>query len=281
MIARAAGLLLRLRLRRLYNLLSIGRRKPKPGARTGTARRTGWMLPSFVLAVNLFGAIMLSQSTVVNARMRLDDLNRYEAGRASTPLSPAVQDEMSLLVGLAAAVGLLMSLGTRELANPDWDLEWLATLPLPMRQLLVVRLLERTLINPVAVLALVPLLSVTAFHLGAGWWSPVAGLLVALPLLMLVGSAHLLVDTGLRLRLTPPRLRNVQAVAGITGLIGLYLMISAGQSNESLLHGWAADLPHAFRWTPPALAVHVLAADGPRELLPRLGLLVGLGLLAS
>jgi membrane protease YdiL (CAAX protease family) len=279
-IARAAGLLLRLRLRRLYNLLAIGRRRQKPGARTGTARRTGWMLPSFVLAVNLFGAIMLSQATIVNARMRLDGLNRYEAGRAST-LSAEVQDEMSLLVGLAAAVGLLMSLGTRELANPDWDLEWLATLPLPMRQLLIVRLLERTLINPVAVLALVPLLSVTAFHLGAGWWSPVAGLLVALPLLMLVGSAHLLVDTGLRLRLTPPRLRNVQAVAGITGLVGLYLMISAGQSNESLLHGWAADLPHAFRWTPPALAVHVLAAEGPRELLPRLGLLAGVGLLAA
>ncbi len=258
MIARAAGLLVRLRARRLVNLLSIGRRRKTGARRSGTAKRVGWMLPTFVVAVNLLGAVLLSFTSISHARERLDGFTRHHAIVTSLPLGAAVEAEVMLLVALACGVALLMSLGTRELANPDWDMEWLVTLPLPLSQMLGVRLCERVLLNPVGVITLWPLLSVAAWYQGAGPLAPVAGLLVSLPLLVMVGTLHLLADTGLRLRLTPPRLRNLQAVAGLAGLIGLYLMLSAGQSKDSLVHDWAAALPDWFRWLPPGLAVRAL-----------------------
>lgn len=273
MILRAAGLLVRLRAQRLYNLLSVGRRRKAAGVRSGTARRVGWMLPAVVVVVNLLGAVMLSWTSIQHARVRLDGFTRHHAVVTSLPLGEAVETEVMLLVALACGVALLMSLGTRELANPDWDMEWLATLPLPLSQLLGVRLCERVLLNPVGLITLWPLLSVSAFYQGARWLSPVAGLLVTLPLLMLVGTLHLLADTGLRLRLTPPRLRNLQAVCGLAGLVGLYLMLSAGQSQSSLVHDWAAALPAWFRWLPPGLAVRALTPqDLPVVLLSLLAL---------
>jgi ABC-2 type transport system permease protein len=280
-IGRAARLLIRLRLRRLFNLLSVGWRRGAPGERKGTARRGNWALPVFVLLVNLVGAVLLSVTTIGHARERLDGLTHGHAMSTSLPLSEAVQGEVALVVALACGVGLLMSLGTRELANPDWDLEWLATLPLPLRQLLVVRLAERTVLNPVAVLAVWPLLSVAAFFQDAGPLAPLAGLVVALPLLLIVGSLHLLADTGLRMRLTAPRLRNVQAVAGLTGMVGLYLVISAGQSDDSLVHGWAAALPGWFRWTPPGLAVNALTPREPGVIVGSLALLYASGALVA
>jgi membrane protease YdiL (CAAX protease family) len=183
-----------------------------------------------------------------------------------------VQGEVALLTALACLVGLLMGVGSRELATPDWDLEWLATLPIPMRQLLAVRLVERALLNPVAVLTVWSLLSVVAVHEGAGWFAPVVGLLVSLPLLLIVGALHLLIDTGLRLRLTPPRLRNVQAVCGLLGLVGLYVLISAGQSQASFVHDWARDLPRGLLMAPSGLAVRALCEPGTLAAWAMLGL---------
>jgi len=274
-ILRAAGLLVRLRGRRLLNLLSAGRKRGKDGKRSGTGRRINWWLPVLVVAVNLAGAIMLSYTTIAHARERLDGLSPVHALRSSLELSAAVQGEVSLVVALACVVSLLMSLGTRELANPDWDLEWLSTLPLPLRQLLAVRLAERALVNPVALLTLWPLLSVTAWCQDAHWLAPLAGLVVTLPLLVVVGSLHLLADTGLRMRLSPPRLRNLQALCGLLGLVGLYLILSAGQSEDSLVHDVAAGLPGWFRWTPPGLAVRALTPGNLGLVLGSLAALAG------
>lgn len=281
MILRAAGLLVRLRGRRLLNLLTAGRRKGKDGKRSGSGRRVNWWLPALVVVVNLAGAIMLSYTTIAHARERLDGFTSGHAFRTSLPLSAAVQGEVALVVALACMVALLMSLGTRELANPDWDLEWLSTLPLPLRQLLAVRLAERSLVNPIAILTLWPLLSVAAWYQDARWLAPLAGLLVTLPLLVVVGSLHLLADTGLRMRLSPPRLRNLQALFGLLGLVGLYLILSAGQSDASLVHDVAEGLPGWFRWTPPGLAVRALTPGNPGVVLGSLAALVGSAGLAA
>jgi membrane protease YdiL (CAAX protease family) len=268
-ILRAAMLLVRLRARRLLNLFTSKRRFGK--ARSGTDRPRSWAFPTFVIALQALAAVMMSWSIILQARMHLDGEEIIAASNIA-PLSAGVLGEVALLASMACVVGLLMGLSSRELSSPDWDLEWLATLPIPLRQLLAVRLVERALLNPVAVLTVWSLLSVAAVHEGAGWLAPLAGLAVALPLLLIVGALHLLVDTGLRLRLTPPQLRNVQALASLLGLVGLYVLISAGPSQASFVHDWARHVPAALLSAPTGLAVRALAAHGLPAALALLGL---------
>jgi membrane protease YdiL (CAAX protease family) len=273
-ILRAAMLLVRLRARRLLNLFTgkgLGRFSRKSAPRSGTDRPRSWAFPAVVIALQALAAVLMSWSIILQARMHLDGEGIVSASNIA-PLSAGVLGEVALLASMACVVGLLMGLSSRELSSPDWDLEWLATLPIPMRQLLAVRLVERALLNPVAVLTVWSLLSVAALHEGAGWLAPLVGLVVALPLLLVVGSLHLLVDTGLRLRLTPPQLRNVQALASLLGLVGLYVLISAGPSQASFVHDWARNLPPALLSTPMGLAVRALAAHDLPAALALLGL---------
>ena len=74
--------------------------------------------------------------------------------RVALPAAPGYALPREVLQGslLEACVlllaTLLMSLASREIAQPDWDVEWLVTFPVPLTTLLGVRILERTLVNP-------------------------------------------------------------------------------------------------------------------------------------
>ena len=94
---------------------------------------------------------------------------------------------------------LLLTIASGELAKPDWDLEWLITLPIRSDTLLWARILERSVVNPSGALALLPACTVIAWFSGFRWSAPVVGVLAAWPLLLLAALVRTLLDTGLRL----------------------------------------------------------------------------------
>ena len=106
----------------------------------------------------------------------------------------------------ASPAALLLSLAGREIARPEWDLEWLVTLPLPLSTLLASRLIERVVTNSSGFFTLVPFLSVLAWICGYRWTAPAArGRDSRSRCCSLVATVQILVDTGLRLSLSPPQ----------------------------------------------------------------------------
>src|SRR5262249_1685172 len=76
----------------------------------------------------------------------------------------------------------------------------------------------------------------------------------------LVGTVQILIDTGLRLALPPPQLRNLQAAISIVSLFPLLLVMSMALPARSFVFAWAGALPDATAWLPTGLAVRALAA---------------------
>lgn len=281
-------LLTRLRLRRLVNVmglmnrLSFGRKKPAP-ARAGTARKGG----TSVLLALLLGLVMLLTFGNI-ARESLENLHRVLAVQPAPVGQAGPEGETSragekvhwrapadgafsppLLLGTAGLMTLLLlmavcnDLGTRELARPEWDLEWLLTLPVGLTALLWARLVERSVTSLFAWLALLPLCTVVAWKSGAPWWAaPALGLAASLLLCLLAALLRSLVDIGLRLHLSPPRLRNLQALLSVVGMLGIYLALSLGSARGS---GFGISIVSAMPawglWTPPGLVVRALNAQ--------------------
>src|ERR1044072_5294019 len=118
------------------------------------------------------------------------------------PFTPAYNQSVAALAFLATLIALLMSLGGREYARAEWDLEWLITLPLSKGQLMAVRVAERALVNSVSWLAVVPLYILLCYTAGASWWmAGPLGILCALPIMFLIAVLQTLIDTGLRVHL--------------------------------------------------------------------------------
>jgi ABC-2 type transport system permease protein len=178
-------------------------------------------------------------------------------------LAPDVIKGAILETTLLLLAALFATLAGREIAQPEWDLEWLATLPVPLATLLSCRLIERTLTNAAGFILLAPFLSILAWECGYRWSAPLIGLGLTLPLLSMVAVGQTLVDTGLRLSLAPPKLRNLQAVISVVAGLPLLLAMAVAFSDDLFVFGWARELPAWMGWLPSGLAVRALAsADG-------------------
>jgi ABC-2 type transport system permease protein len=310
---RAAWLLVRLRLVRLLNQTgsAFGRwKKAEPGAprrrATPGKARLGWLVGSLVGLSMLWAFTALAHQAVSNMKRELGSVptlatSSHAADSASWPrgrdptrraeqyreaertplpvapgrfLSPGVLRGATLEVCLLLLAALLVALGSRELAQPDWDLEWLVTLPMNFPTLLGVRVVERTIVNPAGLLALWPFLSLLAWEGGFRFLAPMLGLAFTIVLLVITALLRTLVDTGLRLTLPPPKLRNLQAVVSIGSVLTLYLAMSVGMQGGSFVLDWSKSLPAWAMWLPPGLAVRALTSTGLETAVPEAALLV-------
>jgi membrane protease YdiL (CAAX protease family) len=169
----------------------------------------------------------------------------------------------------------LLAICNGDLTRPDWDLEWLATLPLPLGTLLSARIAARSVVSPAGLSALWPFLLVVAWAAGYGVLSPVIGCIAVLPLMVMAATVQTVCDTGLRLRLGPSRLRNFQAALSLIAVVALYLAISPGMpAKTGLVLGWAYSVPAWAMWSPPGLAVQTVSAATPLAAAGAFGLLV-------
>jgi membrane protease YdiL (CAAX protease family) len=279
--AKAIWLLARLRLLRLLNMtgaLRFGKAaNSKSRAASHGKRNSRWLLATLVGLGMLSSFTHVARTSVLNLHCKIDlpgacaalakthSVERMTETAAAhlhaAHVSPALAAALTLVMLLMWLVGFLMPLGSRELAQQDWDLEWLVTLPVRRGTLLWARVLERSVANPVGLLALGPLCMVLAWYGNRGWASLLLGAAVALPLLMLAATMRTLADTGLRLSLPASQLRNLQALASILSMPLMYVGISYSMwSNNSFTLDWARSFPAWTLWTPPGLAVQALTA---------------------
>ena len=136
------------------------------------------------------------------------------------------------------------------------------------------RIAERALINPTAMFTVLPFLTTLTWKLGHGWLALLIGPLCTLPLLAVAGALEAAVDTGLRLRVPPHRLRNLQAIFTISGSLVFYLALAPTMGNRrDLRFAWVAELPPIAAWTPPGAAVGAVIPG--MQALGALAILVG------
>ena len=204
----------------------------------------------------------------------------FQARRGRAPAAPghALSEGVLQACALEALVltlaALLMSLTGREFSAPDWDLEWLVTLPVPLATLLCVRILERTIVNPTGLVALWPFLSLVSWECGYRSAAPLIGLAATVPLLLIIAAFWTVIDASLRLRVRPSRLRNLQAVVSVAAVASIYFAMSAGLSANSYVLNWAPLLPKWLFLLPPGLAVDMLTSSAPAAIATSLVLLI-------
>ena len=286
---RAARLLIRLRLRRLFNRIESDFRYHMGSAdRKAASRASGipWLLSGLVGLALLGTATLLSYQGLANADIVLGStrVDRSTPGvgareraperpraRWLRPLPPApgsvlpaaVLQGATFAATLLLVASMLIGVANREITRAEWDLEWLVTLPLPLSTLLVSRLIERVATHAAGFLFLGPFLSVFAWKCGYRWTAPLVGVGLTLALLFLVATAQALIDTGLRLSLSPPKLRNLHAAIALVSLPPMLVVTSMAMPEATLVFGWALVLPEWTTWLPAGLAVRALAtADG-------------------
>ena len=102
-----------------------------------------------------------------------------------------------------------------------------------------------------------------AWTCGYRWTAPLLGIALTLALLFIAATIQLLVDTGLRLSLSPPQLRNLHAAISVVSVPLPLLAMAMVTPANAFVFDWAAALPGWAMWLPPGLAVRALAAtDG-------------------
>jgi ABC-2 type transport system permease protein len=287
-LLRSTFLLIRLRLRRLANQIAAASQpKKQPGdtTRTGNAGKKSSRFILYLAApMMLIGFGSIAASAVTNLHHALDAADTFWL---TVEFSAALTVGVAFLVSVLWASSLLLTVASGELAKPDWDLEWLITLPIRSDTLLWARVLERSIVNPSGAIALVSVCTVIAWFSGYRWTVLFVGALAAWPLLLLAAVARTLLDTGLRLTLRAGQLRNLHALVSVLSIVAMYLAISMGLKGKAgFMLGVAAAMPEWLAYTPMGLTVRALNERSlgdalllAAQLLAQVGVLSWLGVL--
>ena len=268
---RAFWLLLRLRMRRLANMSGMLFRRGRAAgkSRPATAGKRGVRVLVTLLMAGFMTAAFIGMAggTILNLHCRLDTvahncaaIHTASGSVLSGAFSVALAQALSLALCVLLLVAIVLPLGSKELAHADWDLEWLVTLPMRRATLLWSRVAERAVGTPTAWLTLWPFCLMLAWHSGYRWAAPVLGLAAALPLMVIASALRTVADTGLRLRLPPSQLRNLQALASVAALPLMYFVMSLSMPAASMTMGWMRHAPAWLLHTPPGLLVQALNA---------------------
>jgi len=280
--ARAIWLMTKMRLTRQRNMVAnnLFRKFRKKKPRDGIAgKKSGMWVLTVVMALFMsFSFLSLSRNVVLNMDCHLvadsgcqvvdhdgdrhQDLERAAAQLHKAPFQPELTRGLTMALTLLFALAVLLPLGSKELGQPDWDLEWLVTMPVERPTLLWGRLLERSASNISGVFALMPPLGIIGWYSGMGWFSPLAALAALLVLLPLAALLHTLADTGLRMWLPASQLRNLQAITGLFSMPLMYFVMALGMPGASgFVLEWARAFPAWAGWTPPGLVLQAMQAS--------------------
>jgi membrane protease YdiL (CAAX protease family) len=276
---RAAGLLARLRLRRIVNQFRAMSRYRKASQDPKMANRASPFRGVFSLLVLVFmfiSFVQVSYTSITNVEQGAaaaqagsrDSNGTDRAGPSQQHVQPApgsVMEARALqgltIVATLVLLGVLLTaVASVELTKPEWDLEWLVTLPLPLPTLIGSMLVERTVANVFGVIFLGAFLLALAMVCGYGFAAPLPALGLTLVLMFLMATVQILADTGLRLSLPPARLRNIQAVVGLVASLPIFLVLWLQSSaNAGLLD--RVPVPYDWaKWLPGGLMVQAVAA---------------------
>ena len=179
---RPAWLLARLRFRRALNQMqaishyragspdrkAVSRTSPTAGLLSALLGVT--MLASFTFMAwqaignieSALGSVQMRRTAPVAAdratrpESHAPSASRRRAAAPGSVLSEPVLHAAAFEATLILVTILSIMLAGRDFARPEWDLEWLATLPLPLPTLLLCRLIERVFTSASGMLGLCP-----------------------------------------------------------------------------------------------------------------------------
>lgn len=281
--ARAIWLMAKMRMTRQANQIANGlfkKFKKNKRARDGIAGKGGnaWILTLVMALLLSLSFATLSRTVIVNMQCRLahgtgcvtadqqgkwrTDMEVAAAELHAAPFDPAVLNGLTMELTILFAIAVMLPLASKEMAQPDWDLEWLVTLPMERSTLLWGRLLERSASNSTGIVALTAPYLMIAWYSGYRWSALPIALLATALLLPLAALLQTLADTGLRMWLPPSQLRNLQALASLFNMPLIYLVMAFTLPRpDSFAMEWARAFPSWVIWTPPGLALQAIQAQ--------------------
>jgi membrane protease YdiL (CAAX protease family) len=281
--SRAIWLMAKMRLTRQANQImasAMFNRFKKKNTRDGIAAKRGnmWILTLVLALLFSFSFGSLARTVIVNMQCRLVEASACQsvdkqgqrhvdveiaaAELHAAPFDSTLLNGLTMELTILFAVAVLLPLGSKEMAQPDWDLEWLVTLPIKRSTLLWGRLLERSASNSAGIVALIAPYLMIAWYSGFKWTALPIALLATALLLPLAALLHTLADTGLRMWLPASQLRNLQAVASLFNMPLIYLVMALGMPRaDGFAMEWAAGFPSWMIWTPPGVALQAIQAQ--------------------
>ena len=205
----------------------------------------------------------------------LDGFERGESDdiflpRLSAWHSPSSAGQTSKIIGalllLLCLTWLCVDFGAanQDLGKVEWTMEWLFTMPVSGPALFLAQALGYAFSEPLMWVGAWPILIAIFVSAGWGWWSVLAGSAVALYLSVLIGSVRVSGETMLRSTLAPSRLKNLQALFTVFGMLGLFFLIS-NVTNSRISSGflsWAMQMPDWPSWLPFSLPARLPAVGG-------------------
>ncbi len=174
------------------------------------------------------------------------------------PLPPGdhlLASVVGLLLLLLSLGCLILQLGAnQDLGKVEWDMEWLFTLPVSARTLLLARLVQYATVGQFTMmfwLGAVPSLTVLYACAGHGWWALPLALATAYGAL-LIASACLVVEIWVQKRLAAGSRKNLQAVLGLAGSLLLLpcMAVLLKDTFDPVILGAVRGLP-AAAWANP------------------------------
>lgn len=159
------------------------------------------------------------------------------------------------LLWIAMALMALTGAG-QEFGKVEWAFEWLYTLPARTHALFFAKMLEYTLVQLFPWFTFFPIFLVLFFGAGFGAWSLLLALAVTLYQNALIACLRLFAETWLRLKLGFARLKNLQALISVFGIVFFYCVLYLSLARE---------LPDWFQWlaTQPWSRLAVLPSNLP------------------
>jgi hypothetical protein len=177
---------------------------------------------------------------------------------------------------MMAGAGLLLSLfflamiftalgsGNQDLGKVDWNLEWLFTFPVSARAIFLAQILQNAASSFFIWVAVFPFLTTVFWSAGRGLWAAPLGLAGAFYVCLVVAAVRNAAETWLRKHFAHTRLKNLQALCTVIGMLGFMGVMALGLMPA--LPDWfmaaIKNLRPAWLWSPTALPV-LLAGDGP------------------
>ncbi|MFQ5655139.1 MAG: hypothetical protein ACE5GW_10475, partial [Planctomycetota bacterium] len=204
---------------------------------------------------------------------------------------PEPAGERAFLLALGVLLTILfssllcVSLGSanQDLGRVEWSMEWLYSFPVTARSLFLAKILEYTIVTAFPWFTLFPLSLTIFWAAGYQWWAVALALMTTLYLNLLLASLRFTAETWLRKRLSLARLKNLQALFTVLGLLLLYLVLYVAIRDElpAWVLGAARGVPGAILWSPVALPLLLTAKNAAVALLLPLLLVAGGGFLAA
>ncbi len=240
---RVASLIAGLFLRRLGNRMMAGfrRRNGEPGARTGTGRKSagnplGMVAILGVFIFNAFNVAAESMRTLAaEIGARSDGWLPHVSAWDDVVLRPMFLDSLGVMLLIFAGARLCWTLGSRnqDLGQVEWSTEWLFTLPASSRALFGAQILGHAFVDPFAWIGAIPLLLVIYLSTGCHWaLAAGAAVLNSIYLSLVMASLRIVSETALRKRVAPARLKNLQALFTLVGIVLLFMLFALARSHE-------------------------------------------------